>query len=430
MRWFVLATLIGYLAVNAPAKDKLKAPEDYYQGALRGERAAFKRDLQTNTIEAPLQLSMKGNEIKWVSAFWAMELIRFKSDLTAAAIHTVLASPQQDFISLQRAALEAAYALYGQEFKPKVTSVADSTRSAKVFAMATLYLLRGDTGKQNCDACLARLQRRFPQWRSDPILWCLGEELREPRREQIKARPALIELLRHPLVGGKPVVFSIQRVNRDYTGLTVVRKPDGQFLRRADGSIFAIPHLARSLSNLPGYLTNGNAPQGILSILGVEGAEGEFIGPTPVLNMALPGEVTPYRFLHNTAIQDTVWTQARYASLLPSGWRDYAPMYEAFWAGQAGRTEIIAHGTTIDTEFYRHQPYYPFTPSLGCLTALEIWSGVDGRLLVSDEMALIEAYRAAGGGYGFFVLVEKDDRQEPVHLNEILPDLLKAEGRW
>ncbi len=430
MRRFLVLSILLALVTAVPAKERKKLPEDYYQGALRGERAAFKRDLQTHTIEAPLQLPMTGNEIKWVSAFWAMELIRFRNDVTTAAIQKVLTSHRHTFSSLQRAALEAAYALYPREFTTTVMLLADSTETPRLFAMATLYLMRADAGKANRMACLARQQRKFPQWISDPVLWRLGEELREPRREQIKNRPSLVDLFRSAGAADKIVVFSIQRLNRDHPGLTIIRAADGRFLRRDDGSLFSIPHLARSLSNLPGYLTNGNSPQGIMTILGVEGAESEFIGPTPVLNMALPGEVTPYRFFHNTAMPDTTWTPARYATLLPSGWRDYPPIFEAYWAGRAGRTEIIAHGTTIDTEFYRHQPYYPFTPSLGCLTALELWSGVDGRLVISDQRALIEAYRAAGGGPGFLVVVEKDDRQEPVTVREIVTDVLKAEERW
>ena len=64
-----------------------------------------------------------------------------------------------------------------------------------------------------------------------------------------------------------------------------------------------------------------------------------------------------------------------------------------FYAGKAGCGEIIIHGTTIDTEFYKGQSFYPFTPSLGCKCTLERWNEKDGGLIESEQNRLIVALK-------------------------------------
>jgi len=396
---------------------------------VRSERRDYRQRMIQENIEYPFRMGLIATgPYRWVTAFWAMELLAYRSDTGKGALQQVLAQSQPPYPSLQRAALETAYALYPREFTVEISTLADSTRDVKSYAIALLYLLRTDAGQVHRAKWLSHLQMRFPNWREDPVLYCLAQDLGETSVKQVRPRPALSGLLRHSFSAGGPVVYSFQRPNRDYPGLTVVKKPDGKFLRNPDGSLFCIPHLARSLSALPGYLTNGNAPQGVYCILGIEESKSDLIGPTPVLNLALPGEISPAGFFHSASVRDADWSVETYARLLPAGWRAYTPMFEAYYAGQAGRAEIIAHGSTVDPDYYRGQAYYPFTPSLGCLTAFEAWSDKDGRRLVSDQQALIQAYQAAGGTGGYLIVVEKDQRAAAVSREEIVMDLLAAEG--
>ena len=128
---------------------------------------------------------------------------------------------------------------------------------------------------------------------------------------------------------------------------------------------------------------------------------------------------------------------SRYLGLLPPGWRGYAPMMEAWGAGVAGRTAIIAHGTTIDPEYYRGRPFYPLTPTMGCLCAKELWNVTNGHLLVSEQNNLVNAFLSTpeiglravilspkSGGRrrsdgGFLVVVDVDDRREAVSRAEV-----------
>lgn len=396
---------------------------------VRYERRDYRQQMIQENIEYPFRSGLTATgPYRWVTAFWAMELLAYRSDAGKKALLQVLTQSRPPYPSLQRAALETAFALYPGEFTAEISTLADSTRDAKSYAIATLYLLRNDAGQAHRTELLSHLQTRFPGWREDPVLFCLAQDLGETPVKRVRARPALSALLRHTFAAGGPVIYSFQRLNRDYPGLTVVKKPGGEFLRNPDGSLFCIPHLARSLSALPGYLTNGNTPQGVYCILGIEESKSDLIGPTPVLNLALPGEISPSRFFHSASIGDIDWSVEIYARLLPAGWRSFMPMFEAYYAGQAGRAEIVAHGSTVDPDYYRGKAFYPFTPSLGCLTAFEAWSDKDGRRLVSDQQALIQAYQAAGGSGGYLIVVEKDHLAAALSREEIVMELLAAEG--
>lgn len=88
-----------------------------------------------------------------------------------------------------------------------------------------------------------------------------------------------------------------------------------------------------------------------------------------------------------------------------SHWIKTHPILGSFFAGQAGRSEIIAHGSTINPEYYRDLACYPLTPSLGCLTALETWSEVDGSLLRSDQLRLIQQIKQHKINKGLLIVV-------------------------
>jgi hypothetical protein len=141
--------------------------------------------------------------------------------------------------------------------------------------------------------------------------------------------------------------------------------------------------------------------------------------------MGMPGELTMKKFFGDSSMYDTIWKKEYYAKLLPKNLQNYAPLYHTYYSGMAGRTEIISHGTTINPEYYKNQPYYPLTPSQGCLSTKEIW---DGKRLDSDQKKLINGLLKAGGANGYCVVVELDDKESSVILDELIPYLLKAES--
>jgi hypothetical protein len=108
-----------------------------------------------------------------------------------------------------------------------------------------------------------------------------------------------------------------------------------------------------------------------------------------------------------------------YLQLLPPVMRNNAGLTEAFYAGKLGRNSIIAHGTTIDPEYFRNKPWYPLTPTMGCLCAKEIWNVSNGRLLMSDQFNLVSAFNATAGSKGYLYVIDLDDQKRAVSRAEI-----------
>jgi hypothetical protein len=154
-----------------------------------------------------------------------------------------------------------------------------------------------------------------------------------------------------------------------------------------------------------------------LSIRKITTSDDPYIGPTPVLEMFLPFE-TDNEFFYFQALKEQN-SEVLYQFALPESWRNYQPIWEAYYAGKAGRTEIFAHGTTINPNFYQGTRFFPNTPSLGCLTAAEFWSEEDGSRLRSDQDKLIKALESIGFTQGFLVVIEVDDSPRPVSLEEV-----------
>ena len=221
--------------------------------------------------------------------------------------------------------------------------------------LAGAWLARFDGSPAHRRELLESLTQRFSGWATEPRLLALATELREPRAGVIAQRPVLQDLLQAPF-DGRPVIFSFQRLDRRYLGRAVVRHANGSFLLGPDDRLFSVTQFALSASGLPGTLTNGNTPGGILEVTKISTTKNTAIGPTETLILGLPLEY------------DSSWTEARYDALLPPAWRTWWPIREAWWAGLAGRNEILAHGTTIDPAPWQDTLFAGQTLSHECQT--------------------------------------------------------------
>ena len=333
----------------------------------------------------------------------------------------------------QRSILTSAYSLYAMESAPQLMPLLETISTPREFAIAAYALLKADSAAETKQKLRNALQRRFPEGANEPRLRALGHVLSADIAAELKKRPPLVDLLSAEIRRGVPVIYSLQRKDRARFGLAIVRDANGKFVRNADGSIFNIAHLAMALSNLPGTITNGNTPQGLFTIVGAGTATNPWIGPTPYLESKVPIEASVAEFEHNPNVNAELnsndeWTEARYESFLPASWRNYFPFKEAFLAGQAGRNEMLLHGTVINSEYYRGASFYPGTPSAGCLVAMETWSKADGKMLSSNQLSLAKAFIADGFDRGYLVVVELDDRLDAVALSEVIADVLAAEA--
>ncbi|MEP0860026.1 MAG: hypothetical protein HRF52_01145 [Ignavibacterium sp.] len=404
-----------------------KKDDFYSQATLKTEREKFYSTTINETINKSISLPLTDStESKYTSAFWAMELLQFRNEITDKAISNSLTDFQNRSIAFQRALMEVIYTLYQSEFVDEIKSLLPKINNSKIFAMCIHYLKEAED-VEHLKRYTEIFESKFMRPEEDPIIKMLNYDLNTEFRNKLNT-PPLIDLLKKNFGSDKFVIYSFQRLNRDYPGLVMIKKPGGKFLRDESGEIFSVPQLARAITDLPGYITNGNTPEGILSIQGTDVSKNTFIGPSPNLQLVIPFEVTPEIYFHKS-IDDSVWNFDLYKNLLPESWQDYLPIYEAFYAGKAGRNEIIAHGTTIAPQFYNDKSYYPFTPSLGCLTTKEIWSEETGRLVESDQLKFMNALLQFSELKGYLIVVNIDDKHSAVELREIKDLILLAENK-
>ncbi|OYU32329.1 MAG: hypothetical protein CFE39_03625 [Comamonadaceae bacterium PBBC2] len=361
-------------------------------------------------------------------ALEAVPLFGWDAGLVRARLLHALPGLATKPVEYQRAVLTGAHTLFWAEAATPLMGLLPQITTPKEFAIAAYTVLRAsDTGPVRA-GLRAQMQANFAQWEQEPRLQALERRLRAEPPDDLAQRPPLLDLLQAPIKPGYPVVFSLQRHNRTYPGLAVVRGADGRFVRKPDGSVFALAQLALAKSHLPGTITNGNTPQGVFVVKGTVAATNQWIGPTPALQSKLPTEATVPEFAHDESTV-AAWDESRYWSYLPPSWQGYAPLREAWLAGLAGRDEMWLHGDTVNPHYYRNASYFPYAPSAGCMVAIEYWSQADGTLLQSDQLALVKAFASSGTLQGYLVVVELDDRQQPVALADVLQELLAAEAR-
>ncbi len=389
----------------------------FFKGAVKASREKTYTNIVKNIITKNLyQPLTDSTEEDWAAAFYAMEVLRYTPYWIGESISNAFYDIEKRSPAFQRALLECCYALYPDSFVTPVQRLLSITNSSKIFALCTEYLYQAkkttpqkiQTGTRMYRFGLEQDSILYPLVRSK---WKIPEKIKQAALKEIGSKNFL---------PGNVVLFSFQRKNRNYPGRLVVRDAAGNFITGDSGKIFSVPQLARSVSNLPFYLTNGNTPQGIFRMFGFDVSKSMAIGPTANIQLTMPWESKPGFFLKDSSITDTVWCERLFQKLLPQSWLLFTPAYESYYASKAGRTEIIAHGTTVDPELYREQTYYPFTPTQGCLCTKEFWSTSDGKRTFSDQQQLVDAVKKAGGADGYLVVIDIDDQQKPVGVQDIL----------
>jgi hypothetical protein len=356
------------------------------------------------------------NEINWESAFWAMELMRYtppgiKEKITAAFKYF----PTGNY-SFQRAFLEWLYAQHPAFYNKQVNILLSATNNPRIFGLCSAYLSRSSRN-YTASYLLEKLNGQFTKAQiEDNALLRYLSVLYAQKKE--KNTVPLKEMFAAHFLKDQPVIFSIQRPGRNVPGLLFIRRANGSFVTTANNQLLTIPQLARSISSLPFYLSMGNTPQGIFLFTGFDVSKNSFIGPTENLQLQMPFETTPAKFLHDSTITDTIWSFNLYNRLIPAEWRqnNYSthPLYETYIASAAGRDEIIAHGTTVDAAYYTNTPYYPFTPTVGCLCTKESWNYETGERTYSDQQLLVDVLKKEGIYSGYLVMIESSNPLLPL----------------
>lgn len=417
MRIFILtALLLGWLNDLTGQSRKEDIYTDY---VLYNKRQRLENDLRANTIQKTFSQEInEDNEHKFESACSAICQFQFHDDTVKLGLKKMFRAYDSLQFPTRRALLEAAYAVFPSEFSMEIASLLEKETDPKLFALCASYLGRQDPSISHTNALKLRMVETFPEYDTTIVLLELEKHLNHLAGSLRYSLPPLKDLIQFEKNAGNKIIYSFQRWNRDYPGMAAVQNADGSFMRRADGGLLLFQQLARSGSGLPYFLTNGNTPQGIYRIVGTAVARNNFIGPTPNIQLIMPFEDSLEKFFQYKWDSSVLPLEA-YKSLLPPSWRNYLPAQESFYAGRIGRSEIIAHGTTLDPEYFRDKPYYPLTPTLGCLCAKELWNITTGRLLVSEQFNLYSAFTATPGNKGYLIVINISDDQKAVTREEI-----------
>ncbi|MEP7229544.1 MAG: hypothetical protein ABI691_04790 [Ginsengibacter sp.] len=395
----------------------------YTSYTTKAAREKMHERLIKNTINKNLSLALNDStEEKWQEAFDAIELMLYKTPFTTQKINYAFDNIESRSVDFQKALVELVYSMYPLEFATQVRQLFTNTSDPKLFAICSEYMLADKKNLVFRNDLSRVIKKKFGDEAStDPVLYMLQLHLAEIKNgDESISKQNLQAIFNRNFLPGKIVMYSIQCKNRDYPGLVIVRNGDGNFIKDSTGEIVHIPQLARSLTNLPGYISNGNTPQGIFLMYGFGVSMSNFIGPSANVQMSMPIETSIAKFLGDSNIYDSVWNVDYYNRLIPRQLRNYSPLYYSYYAGLAGRSEIIAHGTTVDPGYYQNQPYYPLTPSQGCLCTKEIWSG---KRIESDQQKLVNTLLHAGGANGYCVVIEIDNKDAPVTIKDVLPFL-------
>lgn len=351
--------------------------------ASKIERIATTNRL-TKMVDSTIEIGFTQNNYKtYQSAFWAMELMLYKPTKFYLKIDTILNNLVNTSADFQRAFLEMLYTLYPKKYSKKVILIWKNLATPKNKAMALEYL------------SLNQIQVKTPKYTVDSLQLFYFKKNKTAKNKYVKQ----LEILSKKFLPNQMVVVSFQFSNRNKPGYLMIRTKEHKWLT-VNGNLFKVPQLARSITNLPYYLTNGNTPQGLYKLNGFAVSDNNYIGPTTNLQMSLPFEITNDSFF----LKSVNTTKEAYQMLL-GNLANYDNLWQSYYAGSLGRSEIIAHGTAINPNYYKKEMYYPNTPSLGCLCASELWDE-SGKRKYSAQQEFIDVLKNIGGGFGYFLVVE------------------------
>ncbi len=410
--------IIALLAATVFAQKKIKVQNLFSSYTLTSSRAHYKKELQEKAKELLTNKNLSTKEK--ISILDEISLMFFRPPGIYNFIRKSLINFQSNPPEFNNHLLEALKALYPNSSKLLIKKIARETNDISTFVYSACVLMQYPK-KFELALVDSLIQTKFPT--SNNLLLKLF--FKEINSKQNSIKKELPQIFSFPFQKGKTIIFSLQRRNRSFPGLTIIRKPDGKFVRDSSGKIIAVPQLALSAANLPGYLKNGNTPQGIFSIVGFYITQKESIGPTPIILTRIPFGKSPEIFFHGQNKYKT-WNIKDYELLIPQSLKNYPPIYEAFYAGKLGRRLLVMHGSTDDLSFYKGKKYFPLTPTRGCLSTIEIWNE-HGYVIKSDQARLANAFFETCQPEGFLIVLNIDDQKKPVTLDELLPFIREAE---
>jgi len=416
MKYFLLFLLLAFTVFPQTKINQSLLQTNF---ALTESKKEFRIELENKINKIFLGPLNSKNEESWRILFGEIGLQFYKSEKIYNGIMIASKYAINGGIKFKRALAEVIITLYPNEFEQTIETLFETTNDETLYSYCVYYYLKSKnkTKEQLLNETKKRFESKNGSYKTLPIINYLVYYL----ENDSVFTPPIKDILSHNFIAGKTIIYSLHRKDRNYPGITIIKKPNGEFVSDKNDSIFYVQQLALSVTNLPGYLSQGNTPQGIFSIVGFYNSPTPTLGPTAAVLTRIPFEVPTKLWYHSTVSNG--WNIKDYKNLLPKSWNNYFPIYESYYAGLTGRRKIVMHGSVDDLSFYDNLPYFPLTPSKGCLTTIELWSEIDGKNIRSDQSKLMNAFFSTGELKGFLVVIDIDDKKEAVKLKDVLPFL-------
>jgi hypothetical protein len=361
-------------------------------------RVGLLTKLKDSIINPSAKDFLANKKINWQSYAWATCFLIDDSKQNQAVLQKALRNYNQlDKSDLQKV-FESVFACFPNQFVPEIKKIAENESvNEKIFASAINYL------SQNKVAVNHLMDSKFKN-SHHPIIQALKNQFQSNYRPISLAE--LERIVDYNKTKKVKFLYSVQHKNRNKVGKVFIQSENG-FLAKENGKVVLIDQLARSATNLPMYITNGNTPVGLFKIDALAQSENVFIGPTLSFVTYLPFECEASLF-YNSNVTD--FTLENYLDFFPKELRNNTLLQQTFWAGKAGRSEIHFHGTTIDPNLYSGKEFYPQTPSMGCLCANETWDK-EGNLVESSQQKVVNTWLKTPNekGYAYVLELQESD---------------------
>ena len=414
------------LAYYQPVLCQVNGDAIVSNAVLQNRRTDFDKNLQEKIIQKTFRLNFNpSNDNLYREACWAISQFLIKTQETESGLKSLMPYFNNLSFETKRALLEAIFGVFPIQFKKQIHELFSREKMPKLFAMEALYLYKINPTPVFARFIKRKIEQKFTHHERESLLIQLGNYLDHNEQYKNSLVPDISTLFLNQEKLKEKVIYSFQRWDRNYPGLAILQLADGRFYKDSLGRLIVFEQLARSAANLPYFITNGNTPQGLYRITGTEISNNTFIGPTPNLQLIMPFE-NDTKFWEGLSF-NSVDTLENYLQFFPTEWHSYTPITESFFAGKVGRTEIIAHGTTIDPAYFKQFPFYPLTPTLGCLCAKEIWNTSSGKFIESDQYQLAAGFLSTPGQGGYLVVINLDNQSKKVSYSEVEAWVLKME---
>jgi len=438
--------VLGGLALKLPAISNANIPTVLPGGEQKNPLAmaiarAERRQDQVQQIQAE-NFDLKRfpvnsqTEKHWRNILWTTAIVQPKEDFVADAIAQLLGMSDRTGLSNAHVrTIDMAtqvgtqlylsdpifYAKIGQQFLHTLERSLDP----QWVAVSLSTLTKAGMTLDERQRLIELVKRRFPNWANNVVLQTTitGIDPSSPP----SSLPPLQDLLTWAIAPQQLQLYVFCRPDRQILCQSVLKDQNGEFVRQ-DGQLWTVPLLLRSLHGLSWNFVRGQTPQGIYRIEGsVPQPDTLFFrayGQFSLINLYVPFESGVKQFLPGKPGRFT-GSLSDYQALLPPSWRRYVPIQESYWAGKIGRSLFRIHGTGESPDFFsgkqNNPDTYNWNPTIGCLSALELYNE-KGQLLQADMPKILNALERVGGQdfAGYLIVVDlPGTSKQPVSLDEI-----------